>query len=145
MYRAVDKQGNVLEFLLTKNRDKKAAKRFFKKMLGNKHVPNPRVINVDKNKAYPPAVAELKKEKLIAKRCKLRQVKYLNNIVEQSHRFIKKLVKNNQWFQYFKTARRTIAGFEIMNMIRHGQVRYIKKIDILAQKRFVETLFGIGV
>ena len=69
LYRGVDKHGNVLEFLLTKNRDKKAAKRFFKKMLGNKYVPNPRVINVDKNKAYPPAVDALKKEKMISKRC----------------------------------------------------------------------------
>ena len=145
LYRAVDTAGDTLEFLLTSKRNKQAAKRFFKKMLGNKHVAIPRAMAVDKNRAYPPAVEELKREGLIPKDCKLRQKKYLNNIVEQSHRFIKRLVKNNHWFQTFTTAKKTIAGYEIMNMIRRGQVRFVAKGDIIAQKKFVESLFGISV
>lgn len=82
---------------------------------------------------------------LLPKTCRFKQKKYLNNIIEQSHRFIKKLIKNNQWFQSFKTVKRTIAGFEIMNMIRRGQVRFVAKGDVFTQKTFVENLFGIGV
>jgi len=134
-----------LEFLLTEKRDKKAAKRFFKKMLGNTHAAEPRVISVDKNKAYPPAFDELKEEGIIPESTKFRQKKYLNNVVEQSHRFIKRLIKNNQWFQYFNTAKNTIAGYEIMNMIRRGQVKFVEKGNVFAQKRFVESLFGISM
>jgi len=145
LYRAVDSVGNTLEFLLTEKRDKKAAKRFFKKMLGNNHASEPRVISVDKNKAYPPAFDELKAERIIPKSTKFRQKKYLNNVVEQSHRFIKRLIKKNQWFQYFNTAKNTIAGYEIMNMIRRGQVKFVEKGNVFAQKRFVESLFGISM
>jgi len=145
LYRAVDSAGNVLDFLLTEKRDKKAAKRFFRKMLGNQHAAKPRVISVDKNPAYPVAFDELKAEGVLPKTCRFRQKKYLNNIVEQSHRFIKRLIKNNQWFQYFNTAKNTIAGFEIMNMIRRGQVKFVAKGDVLVQKTFVENLFGIGM
>ena len=145
VYRAVDTAGNTLEFLLSSKRNKKAAKRFFRKMLGNKNIKAPRAIAVDKNPAYLPAIEELKKEGVIPKNCKLRQKKYLNNIVEQSHRFIKKLVKNNHWFQRFITAKNTIMGYEIMNMIRRGQVRFLAKGDAIAQKKFVESLFGISV
>ena len=142
LYRAVDSAGDTLEFLLTSKRDKKAAKRFFKKMLGNNHAIELRVISVDKNKAYPPAFDELKAEGIIPKTTQFRQKKYLNNIVEQPHCFIKRLIKNNQWFQYVNTAKNTIAGYEIMNMIRRGQVKLVKKGEVLAQKKFVESLFG---
>ena len=84
LYRAVDSAGDTIEFLLTSKRNKKAAKRFFKKMLGNNHVAEPRIISVDKNKAYPPAFDELKAEGIIPKSTKFRQKKYLNNIIEQA-------------------------------------------------------------
>ena len=145
LYRAVDSAGDTLEFLLTANRDKKAAKRFFKKMLGNNHAATPRVISVDKNPVYPVVFKELKLEGTIPKSTKFRQKKYLNNIVEQSHRFIKRLIKNNQWFQHFNTAKNTISGYEIMNMIRRGQVRFVAAGDVLAQKKFIESIFDIGV
>ena len=145
LYRAVNSAGDTLEFLLTSKRDKKAAKRFFKKMLSNNHTVEPKVISVDKNPAYPAAFYELKSEGVIPKSTKFRQKKYLNNIVEQSHRFIKRLVKNNHWFQYFNTAKNTIAGYEIMNMIRRGQVKFVKRGNTIKQKIFVESFFGIGI
>ncbi|MBJ8032111.1 DDE-type integrase/transposase/recombinase, partial [Bacillus cereus group sp. N21] len=92
-YRAVDSEGNTIDFYLSKTRDHKAAKRFFKKALRSFHVSKPRVITVDKNPAYPIAIQELKKEKKMPTGIQLRQVKYLNNIVEQDHRFIKKRVR----------------------------------------------------
>ena len=80
------------------------AVRFFKKVLKAKHKQEPRVINVDKNAAYPAAIEELKKEGILSSECELRQNKYLNNIVEQDHRFPKKLAKYKSYFQYFHTA-----------------------------------------
>ncbi|PFB91714.1 IS6 family transposase, partial [Bacillus cereus] len=86
LYRAVDSKGNTINFFLNKTRDKKAAKRFFKKALQSFHVSKPCVITVDKNPAYPIAIEQLKKEKSIPDGMQLRQQKYLNNIVEQDHR-----------------------------------------------------------
>jgi hypothetical protein len=77
---------NTLEFLLSATRDAEAAKRFFSKTLAASHTTTPRVINVDKNAAYPKAFNELQAEGGIPDSCELRQVKYLNNIVEQDHR-----------------------------------------------------------
>ena len=74
-------------------RDAAAAKRFFRKALGQPHTGNPRTITVDKNAAYPAAVSAMKREGELWRFSRLRQVKYLNNIVEQDHRRIKRLVR----------------------------------------------------
>src|SRR4051794_9302952 len=87
LYRAVDSEGNTIDFYLSKTRDKRAAKCFFKKALRSFHVSKPRVITVDKNPAYPIAVEELRKEKNMPSGMQLRQKKYLNNIVEQGSSF----------------------------------------------------------
>ncbi len=108
LYRAVDSAGNTLDFLLTAKRDAAAAKRFFRKTLKAVHTQVPRVITVDKNAAYPKAINELKADKELPKKVKLRQKKYLNNIVEQDHRGIKRLVKPGMGFGSFNTARRTL-------------------------------------
>ncbi len=106
LYRAVDSAGNTLDFLLTAKRDATAAKRFFRKTtLKAIHTFCPRVITVDKNAAYPKAINELKHKKQLPKKVKLRQKKYLNNIVEQDHRGIKRLVKPGMGFGSFNTAR----------------------------------------
>jgi IS6 family transposase len=89
LYRAVDSEGNTLDFYLSKKRDEKAAKCFLKKALASFHVTKPRVITVDGNKAYPVAIRELKNEKSISYGMPLRVKKYLNNMIEQDHRFIK--------------------------------------------------------
>ena len=90
MYRAVDSTGQNIECLLTAKRDTAAAKRFFRKALGSPGNPVPRVINVDKNPAFPPAVEAPKAEGILPRRVRLRQCKYLNNIIEQDHRTVKK-------------------------------------------------------
>jgi len=92
LYRAVDSQGQTLDFLLNQTRSKRAAKHFFRKVLGQSHVTHPRVITVEKNASYPPAIDDLKQDKLLSKRCKYRASKYLNNRIEQDHRFIKRRV-----------------------------------------------------
>ena len=127
LYRAVDSQGNTLDFFFSPTRDAKAATCFFLKTFATAHTVEPRVINVDKNAAYPKSFNELKAERHIPEGCELRQVKYLNNMIEQDHRFIKRLTKPGMGFFSFETAWRTLQGFEVMNMIRKGQVRGVKK------------------
>jgi IS6 family transposase len=144
LYRAVDSQGNTLEFFFSPTRDAQAAKQFFLKTLAASHTTEPRVINVDKNAASPKAFAELKAEGLIADSCELRQVKYLNNLVEQDHRFIKRLTKPGMGFFSFETAWRTLQGYEIMNIIRKGQVQGVDKADVRGQVALVAKLFGVA-
>ena len=91
LYRAVDSRGQTIDFLLSAKRDTAAAKRFFRKALAQPHTVNPRTITVDKNPAYPKAVMDMKQNAELWRRSRLRQVKYLNNIVEQDHRRIKRL------------------------------------------------------
>src|SRR5207247_4656231 len=144
LYRAVDSQGNTLEFRLSATRDAEAAKAFFSKTLAAPHTTTPRVINVDKNATYPKAFNELQAEGAIADSCKLRQVKYLNNIVEQDHRFIKRRVKPGLGFFSFETAWHTLQGYELMHMVRKGQIRGVEKGDILGQVAFIASLFGVA-
>jgi transposase, IS6 family len=143
LYRAVDSQGNTLDFFFSSTRDAQAAKQFLLKTLAASHTSSPRVINVDKNAAYPKAFAELKAEKHIPEICELRQVKYLNNLIEQDHRFMKRLTKPGMGFFSFETAWRTLQGFEALNMIRKGQVREVRKGDINGQVTFITNLFGM--
>ncbi|MGV2830475.1 DDE-type integrase/transposase/recombinase [Myxosarcina sp. GI1(2024)] len=135
----------TIEFMFSARRDKQAAKRFLKKALKSRHNKQPRVINVDQNPAYPAAVEELQTEEIISSECELRQNKYLNNIIEQDHRFPKKQAKYKLYFQHFHSAWRTLKGYEIMNVIRKGQIKNIAKGDILGQRNFVYSLFGIAV
>ena len=144
LYRAVDSKGNTIDFLLRAKRDQHSAKRFFKKVLKNSHAKIPRVITVDKNAAYPAAFTDLKQEKILPQACELRQIKYLNNMVEQDHRFIKRRVRPGLGFHCFHTAWRTLKGYETMNMIRKGQIEGVEKENITGQVKFIENLFGIA-
>ena len=141
LYRAVDGRGQTIDFLLSAKRDAEAAKRFFRKALGQPHTVNPRTITVDKNTAYPKAAADMKADGELWRRTRLRQVKYLNNIVEQDHRRIKRLVRPGLGFGRVWTARRTLAGYEAMAMIRKRQVRRISGDDIKTQAAFIAGLF----
>ena len=144
LYRAVDSNGNTLDFLLTAKRDAKAAKRFLRKVLKASHTVEPRVITVDKNPSYPAALSDLKEDRDFAEAAELRQRKYLNNIVEQDHRFLKRRVKPGLGFSSFNTARRTLRGYEAMNMIRKGQVEGIEQGDIMGQISFIHQIFGVA-
>jgi transposase, IS6 family len=145
LYRAVDSQGNTLEFLLSPTPDAQAAKRFFSKALAAPHTSTPRVITVDKNPTYPKAFKELKAEGVMPGSCELRQSTYLNNLVEQDHRFVKRLVKLGMGFFSFETAWRTLQGYETMNMLRKGQLPGVEKGDSMKQMIFIASLFGVAV
>ncbi len=143
-YRAVDSAGNTLDFRLSAKRDADAAQAFFEKTLAAPHTVQPRVITVDKNAAYPKAVETLKALEHLAADCELRQVKYLNNLIEQDHRFIKRRTRPGLGFSSFDTAQRTLSGYETMHMIRKGQTKGADKGDLLAQVRFIDSLFAVA-
>jgi transposase-like protein len=143
-YRAVDSEGNTLDFMLSAKRDGKAAARFFRQVLRAPHTQAPRVINVDKNAAYPVAAAALNEDETVDVKIELRQVKYLNNVVEPDHRNIKRIVKPMMGFKSFNSARRTLRGIEAMNMIRKGQVKGIEQGRSVSQASFINEIFGVA-
>ena len=120
-----------------------SAKRFFSKALAAPHTSTPRVITVDKNAAYPKAFTELKAEEIMPASCELRQSTYLNNLIEQDHHFMKRLVKLGMGLFSFETAWRTLQGFEIINMLRKGQIGGIEKGDSMKQVTCIASLFGV--
>ena len=144
LYRAVDSAGETIDFMLSPRRDVVAAKHFLQMALWRTGQVRPRVINVDGNASYPPAIAELKESGALPRRCRCRPSPYLNNILEQDHRFARKRIAASLWFRSVDGALRTIAGYEAMNMIRKGQVRWLAKGDVVGQVRFIERVFGIA-
>ena len=114
-----------------------------RKTLKAVHTSTPRAITVDKNPVYPKVTKELKSAKKLPETVKLRQIKYLNNIVEQDHQSIKRLVKLGMGFGSFNTARRTIRGYEIMNMMRKGQILGVSKGAVKERILFINRIFGV--
>ena len=100
------------------------------------------MINIDKSGSNKEAIQVYNKRKFT--RIKYRQCKYLNNIIEQDHRFIKRQCRHKQWFRKFSSAEKTISGFEAIHMIKKGQIKRIPKGDIVAQNNFIDKLFGIA-
>ena len=107
------------------------------------HVSKPRVITVDKNPAYPVAIQQLKQKKKIPEGIQIRQVKYLNNVVEQDHRFIKKRVRSMLGFKSFDTATSILSGVEAMHMIKKEQID-LRDQSVQNQKEFIHQLFELA-
>lgn len=144
LYRAVDKEGATIEFMLSAKRDVSAAKRFFKKVVRADRRRLPFTIGTDKHASYPEAFAASVREKVLPPDCKLRRVKYLNNVIEQDHRFIRRMWRAMQCFRSFHTAERKLEGIESLHMIRKGQVKRLDGMDAAGQAMFVAPLFGVA-
>jgi transposase-like protein len=124
LYRAVDKTGATVDFLLAARRDRKAALRFLRKATAQNGTPEK--ITIDKSEANTAAIESYKAEHEAP--IEIRQIKYLNNIVEQDHRAVKRLVRPMLGFKSFRSAAATLAGIELMHMIRKGQLRMRGKL-----------------
>jgi IS6 family transposase len=140
LYRAVDSTGATIDFLLSAKRDTGAAKRFLAKALRGENHPHPRIINTDKDAAYPPAIVQLKTEGALEENCGHRPVQYLNNVLEQDHRAIKRRIRASQHFRSFWGAWRTIAGYEAVHMMRKGQACESTKVCL--SHRLILGLFA---
>ena len=121
LYRAVDKEGNTIDFLLRAKRDAVAAKAFFKKAF--KQHGRPDKVTVDKSGSNKAALDACNNNIDENTKIKIRQIKYLNNIVEQDHRFIKKRTRPMLGFKNFHSASVTITGIENVRMIQKGQIQ----------------------
>ena len=118
LYRAVDKAGATVDFLLTAKRDRKAALRFLRKAIKGNGAPEK--ITIDRSGANTSAIESHNAETEAG--IEIRQIKYLNNIVEQDHRAIKRLIRPMLGFKSFRSAAVTLAGIELMHMLRKGQL-----------------------
>ncbi len=120
LYRAVDKEGSTVDFLLTKRRNKFGAHKFLLKAISNNGCP--KVINIDKSGANKEAIRTYNKRCL--KKIRIRQCKYLNNRVEGDHRFIKWRTQCMLGFKNFESASRTLSGIETVRMIKKQQLHF---------------------
>jgi len=118
-YRAVDKENQTIDFFLSANRDAEAARAFFEKAIGSSDQPE--TVNIDKSGANLAALESINKSLPKEQKIKIRQVKYLNNIIEQDHRAIKRIARPMLGFKSFISAKMTLAGIELYHMLRKGQ------------------------
>jgi transposase, IS6 family len=141
LYRAVDKQGNTVDFLLSEKQDKAAAQSFFEKALKKKANPKPEKLTTDGHQAYPASIKNLKKKKKLKKKLKHRVSKYLNNHIESDHARLKQKLKPMRGFKTFQGAEKTIAGMEAMLMLKKRQFTAMNhyKSEVL----FVNSLFQL--
>jgi transposase, IS6 family len=136
--------GQTIDFLLGATRDKKAARRFLKRALARENTRHPREVVTDRLKGYPGAVRDMKREGELGRFTRHRRGRWLDNLVEQDHRRIKRRTGPMLGFQGFWTARRTLAGVETMAMLAKGQVRAVPANDLPAQRTFVHRVFGLA-
>jgi transposase, IS6 family len=145
LWRAIDKQGRRIDFMLSDRRNTKAAYRFPSKAL--KHMKNwqPTKITTDKLASYPRAITRLKREGILAASVVHRQSKYLNNIIESDHGKLKRLIKPTLGFKSMPTAYATIKGFEVMRAMHKNQARpWCLQPGAKGEIRLIERAFGLG-
>ena len=143
LFRAVDKHGRLIDFMLSDRRNTKAARRFLAKALKVMRTWPPVSITTDKLGSYPKALRRLKREGELKDTVRHRTSKYLNNRIEADHGALKRLIRPTRGFQSKKTAYATIKGFEIMRMIRRRHCMLIEP-GVTGEVRFVNKLFDLA-
>jgi transposase-like protein len=133
LYRAVDKHGQTIDFLLTEQRDEPAAKKFLTKAI-RRHGGVPETITIDGSAANEAAITSYNEEHGTA--ITLHKIKYLNNIVEQDHRAVKRITRPMLGFKSFDAAQSTVAGIELMHMLRKGQLESGREMGLTAAEQF---------
>jgi transposase-like protein len=143
LFRAVDKHGQLIDFMLSDRRNTRAAYRFLRKAVKTMGDHPPTSPTTDKLASYPKAIHRLQNEGLLPKAVVHRTSKYLNNIIEADHGALKRLIRPTRGFQSMKTARATIKGFEVMRMIRRGHCAPTQP-GVTGEIRLVDQLFGLA-
>ena len=142
LFRAVDKTGRLIDFLLSDRRNTRAAHRFLGKALKTMRNWPPVSITTDKLGSYPKAIRRLQRDGHLSQDVMHRTSKYLNNVIEADHGALKQVIRSTRGFQTMKTAYATIKGFEIMRMIRRGHC-ILREPGAAGEVRFVNKLFGL--
>jgi putative transposase len=139
LYRAVDKEGETIDFMLSKKRDETAAKAFFVKAIGSNGLPEK--ITIDKSGANKAGIDAINFQLIVISllggtlmQIEIRQIKYLNNIIEQDHRGIKRITKPMMGFKAFHSAEATLAGIELCRMLKKGQ--HVNAENVFAFEQF---------
>ena len=144
LFRAVDKHGRLIDFMLLDRRNTRATHRFLGKALKTMHNWPPLSITTDKLGSYPKAIGRRQHEGKLPQDAKHRTSKYLNNIIEADHGALKRVIRPTRGFQTMKTAAATMKGFEVMRMIRRGHCLTCEP-HVKDEVRFVSRLFDIFV
>jgi transposase-like protein len=143
LFRAVDKHGRLIASMLSGRRDTGATYRFLRKALRAVSDYPPSSITTDKLASYSKAIRRLQNEGLLSKDVEHRTSKYLNNIIEADHSALKRMIRPTRGFQRMKTASTTLAGFEVMRMVRRGHC-LPKHADVTGKICLVNQLFGVA-
>jgi transposase, IS6 family len=143
LFRAVDKHGQLIAFMLSDRRNTNAAYRFLRKAIRAMSTYPPSSITTDKLASYPKAIRRLQDEGLLPNDVVHRTSKYLNNILEADHGALKRVIRPTRGFQTMKTAAATLKGFEVMRMIRRGGC-ILRQAGLIGEIRLVNQLFGLA-
>ncbi len=143
LFRAIDKHGQLIDFMLADRRNTRAAFRFLRKALKTVSDHPPSSITTDKLASYPKAIRRLHSEGLLSKDVERRTSKYLNNIIEADHGALKRVIRRTRGSQRMKTASATLKGFEVMRMIRRGHC-VLTQPGATGEIRFVNQLLGLA-
>ena len=143
LFRAVDKHGQLIDFMLSDRRNTRAAYRFLRKPVKTMSDYPPGSITTDKLASYPKAIRRLQVEGVLPKEVVHRTSKYLNNIIEADHGALKRVIRPPRGFQSMKTGYATIKGFEVMRMIRRGHCD-LTQPGVTGEVRLINQLFGLA-
>jgi transposase-like protein len=141
LFRAIDKHGQLIDFMLSDRRNTRAAYRFLRKAIKMMGDYPPSSITTDRLASYPKAIGRLQTEGKLPKEVVHRTSKYLNNIIEADHGALKRVIRPTRGFQSMKTARATIKGFEVMRMIRRGHC-VLAQPGVTGEIHLINKLFG---
>jgi transposase-like protein len=143
LFRAVDKHGQLIDFMLSDRRNSRAAYRFLHRAVKTMSGYPPSSITTDKLASCPKAIGRLQNERQLPEAVVHRTSKYLNNIIEADHGALKRVIGPTRGFQVMKTARATIKGFDVMQMIRRGHCP-LTQPGVTGEIRLINKLFGIA-
>jgi transposase-like protein len=140
LYRAVDGRGATVEFYLSRTRDVEAATLFLRKAIAAEHAVAPQFIISDGKPTYPIAIREMQRQEKLSRSCTVRCSHSENNLIEQDHRGIQRSADAKQHFRSFGGASHTIVGYEVMHMLRKGQLKECNRGDAARQAQFAQSL-----